>query len=114
MSATKFLCDSETLIDGEFVELQAEADGRRMFLIGTRYQGQARVWLNVCPHQGRPLNWAPNQFLKDAEGQLVCAAHGAVFELEQGACVSGPCQKAALTALDIDDDGTRVHFRTSD
>jgi nitrite reductase/ring-hydroxylating ferredoxin subunit len=67
--------------------------------------------MNVCPHQGRPLNWAPNQFLKDDAGRLVCAAHGAVFELETGRCVSGPCQNAGLTALDVQEDAAEVRVR---
>lgn len=68
-------------------------------LIVIRQREGVRAWKNVCPHQGRLLNWAPGRFLRDERGYLVCAAHGAVFELERGDCVSGPCRGAALTPV---------------
>ncbi|MEN1727420.1 MAG: Rieske (2Fe-2S) protein [Pseudomonadota bacterium] len=110
MSSTKFLCRSEQLVEGEFVELQTEAAGKPLFLVGTRYQGHPRVWMNSCPHQGRPMNWAPNRFLSDDDGRLVCAAHGAVFELDEGRCVSGPCQNAELRSLDLTENDGEVLF----
>jgi len=61
-----------------------------------------RAWLNVCPHAGRRLDWAPGKFLKDKQGQLVCAVHGATFELQQGVCVAGPCRGAALRAVEVE------------
>lgn len=111
MGSSKFLCRSETLIEGEFVELETEVGGQRRFLVATRHNSRPRVWLNVCPHQGRPLNWAPNQFLKDDQGHLVCAAHGAVFEPESGTCISGPCRNASLTAIAVEDDGDQLLIR---
>ena len=57
-------------------------------------------WLNICPHAGRRLDYAPGQFLLD-QGRLVCAAHGASFELEQGVCVAGPCRGASLVPLAV-------------
>lgn len=106
MSPTKFICEADQLIEGVFVELQAETDQGTRFLIGSRHQGEARIWVNCCPHQGRPLNWAPNRFLKDEKGHLVCAAHGAVFETDEGRCLSGPCRNAALTSVAVrEEDG---------
>jgi nitrite reductase/ring-hydroxylating ferredoxin subunit len=110
VASSKFLCRSETLIEGEFVELDTEVNGRRLFLVATRHNAQARAWLNVCPHQGRPLNWAPNKFLSDEHGNLVCAAHGAVFEPHSGVCISGPCRNAGLTAVPLEDDGEEIRI----
>ena len=58
------------------------------------------AWLNVCPHQGRRLDYAPGKFLVD-RGQLVCAAHGASFRLEDGECVSGPCRGSSLHEVPV-------------
>lgn len=110
MASSKFLCPSQTITEGEFIELDTVVDGKRRFLVATRHEDRARVWLNVCPHQGRPLNWAPNQFLKDEHGNLVCAAHGAVFEPDSGVCIAGPCHRAALTPVSIEDDGTDIRI----
>lgn len=113
MTARKFLCPSEDLRAGHYVELETPGSGGPMFLVATRYQGEPRVWLNCCPHQGRPLNWAPNQFLVDPAGQLVCAAHGAVFEPLGGRCVSGPCLKASLTPVDVAERDGQVYLISS-
>ena len=48
------------------------------------------------------LDWAPGQFLKSREGHVVCAAHGAAFELQGGLCVSGPCRGQSLHAVPVD------------
>lgn len=103
MNAHEFLCGSTDLDEGQFRESRATIDGEVRYLILTRHQDAVRAWLNVCPHQGRPLNWAPDQFLTDGNGNLVCAAHGAVFECDQGRCVSGPCRNASLTAVEIEE-----------
>jgi nitrite reductase/ring-hydroxylating ferredoxin subunit len=58
------------------------------------------AYRNLCPHAGRFLNWAPGRFLMDA-GRLVCAAHGAVFEIEDGRCVDGPCRGSSLVPLAV-------------
>jgi len=47
---------------------------------------------NACPHVGTPLDWTPDEFL-DREGRhIVCATHGALFRIEDGVCLAGPCQ----------------------
>lgn len=57
------------------------------------------VYENRCPHRGTPLDWTPDRFL-DAEGNhLICATHGALFRLDDGHCVSGPCIGDALTRV---------------
>ena len=58
------------------------------------------AWLNVCPHQGRRLDYVPGKFLVD-KGRLVCAAHGATFRLEDGECAAGPCRGASLRSVSV-------------
>ncbi|MGJ4803997.1 Rieske (2Fe-2S) protein [Luteimonas sp. SDU82] len=82
--------------DGGFAEVEAIVDGASESLLLHRDGGTVRCWLNICPHAGRRLDWAPGQFLKSKEGLLVCAAHGASFELRGGECVAGPCRGEAL------------------
>lgn len=108
MNRPEFLCRSDRLQEGQYCELQASIEGQTNWLVATRYHGQPRAWLNVCPHQGRPLNWAPDKFLADDQGRLVCAAHGAVFEPDQGVCVSGPCQRAALCSVAVSEEDEQV------
>ena len=92
----------ERLPDGAFAEVEAVLDGDAESLILYRDGDQVRAWLNVCPHAGRRLDWAPGQFLKSKDGHLVCAAHGASFELAAGECVGGPCRGESLRAVAVD------------
>src|SRR3546814_5173211 len=75
-----------------------------------------RAWLNICPHAGRRLDWAPGQFLKSREGHLVCAVHGATFELSGGVCVAGPCRGESLraVAVEVKGDDVRSEEHTSE
>ena len=91
-----------TIPDGGLVEVGAVLDGDAESLLLHRAGDRVRAWFNVCPHAGRRLDWAPGQFLKSKDGLLVCAAHGASFELADGLCVAGPCRGEALRPVEVE------------
>ena len=81
------------------------SNGQSVFAVNK--DGQLYVYLNRCPHLGIELEWQEDRFL-DSEGMMIqCATHGALFVIENGECVAGPCAGEALTALPfvIDDSG---------
>jgi nitrite reductase/ring-hydroxylating ferredoxin subunit len=48
------------------------------------------------------LEWQPNQFL-DYEKQFIqCATHGALFGIDDGICIAGPCPGEQLEALPVE------------
>ena len=83
------------------VEAMVEGDAESL-LLHRDARGDVRAWLNVCPHAGRRLDWAPGKFLRAKDGQLVCAAHGATFDLANGECTAGPCRGEALRQVVLD------------
>ena len=99
----------DAIEDGDLAEVEGTVDGDSESLILHRAGGQVRGWFNVCPHAGRRLDWAPGKFLRQ-DGLLVCAAHGASFELDGGACVAGPCRGESLraVALELRDGGVYI------
>ena len=104
----------EQIEEGGFFETQVRLEDDDESLILHRTGDRVLAWLNVCPHAGRRLDWAPGKFLRDKQGHLVCAVHGATFELGQGVCVSGPCRGAALRPVAVEvRDGQVVLVRTS-
>lgn len=109
-AAAKPLMAFDALSDGGLLEIEAEIDGVAESLILHRDGDQVRAWLNICPHAGRRLDWAPGKFLLSKDGLLVCAAHGASFELREGACVAGPCRGESLRAVAVEvmDGGIRI------
>lgn len=100
----------DELPEGVPVEAEADVDGASESIVLLRSGPQVRAWLNICPHAGRRLDWAPGRFLVSKERQLVCAAHGAAFDMTDGRCVSGPCRGESLRAVAVvaGDDGVRL------
>ncbi|HSR64377.1 MAG TPA: Rieske (2Fe-2S) protein [Xanthomonadaceae bacterium] len=92
----------EAVPDGGLAAIEARIDGDDEMLIVHRRGGHVRAWLDVCPHAGRRLEWAPGQFLRAKNGDLVCAVHGATFELDGGTCVAGPCRGERLRAVAVE------------
>ena len=64
-----------------------------------RQGAQVRGYVNHCPHAGHPLNAGPHAFLASDLPVILCSSHGAVFEIETGLCVAGPCAGARLRAI---------------
>ncbi|MBV0934204.1 Rieske (2Fe-2S) protein [Marinobacterium weihaiense] len=90
------LCHVDELdpVEGQSFEL---ADGSAVVV----FKRGARVlaWHNNCPHRGIRLEWQPNQFLDDEKQFIQCATHGALFGVEDGVCVAGPCPGEQLSPL---------------
>jgi naringenin degradation protein FdeD len=53
-------------------------------------------YLNSCPHTGGPLDWVPDQFLNIDSDMIQCATHDALFRIEDGVCIRGPCAGQSL------------------
>lgn len=59
-------------------------------------------YVDRCPHQGLPLAQQLDQYLTPDGGLIACAWHGAVFTVEEGACVGGPCVGARLSPWPVE------------
>ena len=68
------------------------------------------AYQNLCPHAGHPLNWKPDSFLTPDRDAIICASHGAMFTIESGECIAGPCPGRSLkpVAVDVRDGRIRV------
>jgi len=82
------------------VALEVDIAGENVSIFVDCDRSPLQAWRNCCPHQGRRLDYAPGLFLLD-RGQLVCAAHGATFRLDDGLCVGGPCRGEHLARVEV-------------
>jgi len=57
---------------------------------------KVHVYQNSCPHLGIQLEMVPDQFLDSTHSLIMCSMHGALFRIEDGYCVSGPCLDQSL------------------
>jgi len=63
--------------------------------------GQIFAYQNACPHLGINLEFNPDEFMDCEQHYLLCSNHGALFQVETGLCVAGPCQGESLLAVAI-------------
>lgn len=89
------LCSVHDLEEGQ--SLGFDLPDNPVFAV--RKDGEIYVYKNVCPHLGVALEFMENEFL-DQDGALIeCSTHGALFEIESGHCLAGPCQGENLTPV---------------
>ncbi|WP_397449866.1 Rieske (2Fe-2S) protein [Pseudomonas sp. NA-150] len=100
----EFLCTSDHLPESR--SRGFDINGRN--LLAVRREGQVFVYRNRCPHRGVPLEWQTDEFL-DTSGSLIqCATHGALFLIESGECVAGPCAGASLNSVACREDARGI------
>jgi nitrite reductase/ring-hydroxylating ferredoxin subunit len=54
-------------------------------------------YVDSCPHAGWPLAGPNGRFLTRENDLILCAGHAALFRIEDGAMVAGPCSNVSLT-----------------
>ncbi|MGF7132650.1 nitrite reductase/ring-hydroxylating ferredoxin subunit [Paraburkholderia sp. EB58] len=94
------LCALEDVPDGGGLELPPECAGAPGIVV-LRRGDEAWAYRNVCPHFSIPLNYEPNTFWTYDAEWVMCAHHSAMFRFEDGACMDGPCEGAALRPVVI-------------
>ncbi len=103
MSVEPFkLCELSEIAEGDSNGFFAERNGKMESYIVVRKNGTAFVYLNSCPHIGSPLDFAPGRFLNPDKSMILCSTHGALFRIEDGHCVAGPCADQTLTSVPVD------------
>ncbi|MDF3194915.1 Rieske (2Fe-2S) protein [Pseudomonas sp. 1928-m] len=94
------LCAPDELAEGQSRGFEIAEE--KLFTV--RKDGQLYAYRNRCPHRGIPLEWLPDQFLDASASLIQCATHGALFLIESGECVAGPCAGQSLQELAIRED----------
>ena len=54
-------------------------------------------YVDACPHMGLPLAKTLDDYLTPDATRIACGWHGALFAVEDGRCLGGPCVGATLT-----------------
>lgn len=68
-------------------------------LVALNYRNEIYIYENSCPHRSIPLEWQPDQFLDYEKTFIQCATHGALFQIDTGVCISGPCVEDRLNKI---------------
>ena len=90
----------------------SEYESRYIFAV--RKDNLFHVYWNICPHLGTPLEWQEDQFLNE-DGELIrCATHGALFEINSGKCLAGPCAGKMLHKIPFEIRNDMIIVKESD
>jgi nitrite reductase/ring-hydroxylating ferredoxin subunit len=102
------ICDISDLGDPGSRGFVVEAKNGTVALFVVRRGELLAAYKNSCPHTGINLEWQADQFLDLSNSYIQCATHGALFRLEDGYCLRGPCAGDHLQAVKVQIEQERV------
>src|SRR4051812_8829096 len=76
--------------------------------------GRYFAYQNLCKHLAVTLDLKDENFFTHNKEHMQCHMHGAMYEIETGLCVAGPCQGARLSVFEVSEDPTRVIVKVPD
>ncbi len=96
------LCRADEIAEGQAKSVIVGEGASRRDIVIVRRSGNLFAYVNSCPHQLMPLETFPDKFLNEDGSLFVCSTHGARFRVEDGFCVSGPCEGQSLRKITLD------------
>ena len=102
MTAGHFLCRLGEIAEGEARAFPSSEESRTKVIL-VRRNGALYAYRDACPHYGdTPMAWRTNEYLNADRDRIVCASHGAEFEIETGRCVLGAALGGSLSPAPIE------------
>ncbi len=104
------LCKTSDIEDpgSKSFEVKIKRKTRDIFVV--HKDGEFFAYYNRCPHTGASLEWQQDQFLDLDKALIQCATHDALFTIDSGECIAGPCAGDHLTPLQLSIQGDEVHL----
>ena len=90
------LCAVSEIEEEESRGFEIQDGEKKLSLLVVKKDGILSVYVNKCPHLGVPLNFEDDRFLDVEKNFILCSTHGALFKIDDGECVHGPCLGASL------------------
>ena len=98
---THILCKTSDIEDpgSKSFEIKIKRKIQSIFLV--HKNGEFFAYYNNCPHTGATLEWQEDQFLDLDKALIQCATHDALFLIDSGECIAGPCAGEHLKSLPV-------------
>jgi nitrite reductase/ring-hydroxylating ferredoxin subunit len=90
------LCRLEDIADGAARNFVLQMRAGRFHGFVVRRGETVHGYVDRCPHAGVPLAQTLDDYLTPDGTLIACSWHGALFEIEGGRCVGGPCVGQSL------------------
>jgi naringenin degradation protein FdeD len=111
--SSTFLCRVDELGDPGSLGFRFGSGTETRAIFVVRHGGRVLAYENSCPHTGSPLDFRPDGFFDVEKRHILCATHGALFRIEDGYCLAGPCAGASLKPVTIAIESGRICLRPS-
>jgi nitrite reductase/ring-hydroxylating ferredoxin subunit len=95
------ICSADDVPEGEAKSFIIGEGKERRDIVVVRRHGKFHAYENSCPHQAMPLETFPDKFLNEDGSLFICSTHGARFRVEDGFCISGPCEGKSMKRVAI-------------
>ena len=95
------LCNADDISDPGSKAFEIQQGRQTISLFVVHKDGIFRAYVNSCPHTGANLDWQEDQFLDLDNMFIQCSTHDALFEIDSGECVAGPCIGDSLQRIDL-------------
>lgn len=99
MSRRRRLCAAADVPNGGATLVMARNQPAQEAILLVRRGDRVDGFVNRCPHMGLPLDWKPDRLALRGGDFLRCSHHGALFRVDDGRCVDGPCVGEQLEAV---------------
>ena len=101
------LCALDELADPGSKGFRFRHENRLFAGFLVRAGGAVRGFVDSCPHAGWPLSALDDRYLTRDGGHILCAGHGALFDLD-GVGVTSPCMGERLSEWPVEIRGAEV------
>ena len=107
---THILCKTTDIEDPGSRSFEVKSGHKTQSIFVVHKNGEFFAYYNQCPHTGANLEWQEDQFLDLDKALIQCATHDALFLIDSGECIAGPCNGEYLQALPIRVVDNEIHL----
>ncbi|MCH4243415.1 Rieske (2Fe-2S) protein [Acinetobacter gerneri] len=104
------LCEIDSFSDRDVLKVEHPFQSEKTVVI-IKKNGQYYSYENVCPHFSVQLDYRSGQFSIYKNEVIMCAHHSALFDIETGLCIDGPCKGQHLVKIDHELIGQQLFFK---
>jgi len=105
-----FLCNIDDIEEGHVRRAIFPDGNSQQTMILVRDDESAHAFENLCPHYNLPLDFKGDDFMHPERNLLRCKNHQALFRMNDGVCIEGPCVGKRLKVVDIEVIERKIYF----
>ncbi|MCS3528238.1 Rieske (2Fe-2S) protein [Acinetobacter johnsonii] len=110
MSTRIKLCDLDAFLNQQVLKVNHPLNADKTIII-IHKDGQFFSYENVCPHFSVQLDYHAGQFSTYQNQVIMCAHHSALFDIETGLCIDGPCKGQSLIKVENERINQDIYFK---